>query len=669
MDGISHTRNKRWNRRQSDGASLESLDNYIDPVGEDGFGDVRRNRWLRRIHDALGPMLGRDNVRMTEELRDRIAAATLASSATFITLSLLIFDGQGTKQEVVLFCVQVMYLSIMPFFFSLHPMMAQEYLPLAWIGNVIAITTLKSTLGDTFLSAMELFLQMVPVAACSWGIAYFLCVLSTEVYSFLLPFVVVLGCLVIFLCPFITSKNLILIIFYIIMAAPLSLRHSGFDGDSFQEDELGIYFAPGLVGTCTVGLSVALFVHILMIPMPRSTMASRLSQGLAKQLAYETRHLLSSVSKYTQNLGIASNTANQSRTLIDFYVLKRQQTLKRLVDFLPALRAEKYLTKSDLVGKIEAYVMCSKKQQKHAELISLATTQQFLGEDFTYLNDSVRDVKTKFSTNLSFAVEQLVLNYVRSEHSMFFGGSSESSDAHEKATFRHLESSMDSYRNAMKQATIDAETLLINDDSASRSATGPLIRQRVAFLGVFSFVHELCDMITKIGNEDDELSPTRVSQLVATLKMPWLWGDLGKRRLALKTALGLGVGSLWVSIPYLRGHVSYPNSIWVGVTVASVSLESTGATYLKCIDRLWGTLMAGGFAVSLMSTQLDHMFLLYTEHDQYLPSCNYLIEDSSRKGVRPYKWHGHSGIFDPIHLHCNLPYQSRSTVCQQIRSN
>jgi hypothetical protein len=102
MDGISHTRNKRWNRRPSDGASLESLDYNIDPVGEDGFGDVRRNRCLRRIH-TMGTMLGRDNVRMTEELRDRIAAAALASSATFITLSLLIFDGQGTKQEVIVF--------------------------------------------------------------------------------------------------------------------------------------------------------------------------------------------------------------------------------------------------------------------------------------------------------------------------------------------------------------------------------------------------------------------------------------------------------------------------------------------------------------------------------------------------------------------------------------
>ncbi len=55
-------------------------------------------------------------------------------------------------------------------------------------------------------------------------------------------------------------------------------------------------------------------------------------------------------------------------------------------------------------------------------------------------------------------------------------------------------------------------------------------------------------------------------------------------------------------------HVSYPNSIWVGVTVASMSLESTGATYLKCTDRLWGTLMA--------QHEIDHMFLLYTAHDQ-----------------------------------------------------
>ena len=58
--------------------------------------------------------------------------------------------------------------------------------------------------------------------------------------------------------------------------------------------------------------------------------------------------------------------------------MKRQQTLKRLVDFLPALRAEKYFTKSDLVGKIEAYVICSKKQQKHAELISMNGTYKKL---------------------------------------------------------------------------------------------------------------------------------------------------------------------------------------------------------------------------------------------------------------------------------------------------
>ena len=65
----------------------------------------------------------------------------------------------------------------------------------------------------------------------------------------------------------------------------------------------------------------------------------------------------------------------------------------------------------------------------------------------------------------------------------------------------------------------------------------------------------------------------------------------------MKTALGLSLASLWVSIPSLRGDIAYPNSVWVGLTVASVSLESTGAAYTKCLDRLWATLIAAAYAL------------------------------------------------------------------------
>jgi len=122
-------------------------------------------------------------------------------------------------------------------------------------------------------------------------------------------------------------------------------------------------------------------------------------------------------------------------------------------------------------------------------------------------------------------------------------------------------------------------------------------------------VRELRDIIRARDNEEpiDRVSRVTACGLISTMKMPWLWGDVGKQRLAVKTAIGMGLASLWVSIPYLRGYVAYPSSVWVGITVASVSLESTGATWVKCLDRLWGTLAAGAFAMLIgkVSNQAD----------------------------------------------------------------
>ncbi len=476
---------------------------------------------------------------------------------------------------------------------------------MAWIGNVIAISTLKATLGGTLLVAHDIFLPLITVAMVGWGISSLILgsLLNLEIQSILLPLVVMMGSLCIILCPFVKMKNLMLVVFYLVVASPLSLRYGGKFDESNEAvvavKELSNYFAPGLVGTCTVGLIVAVTVHMIaMILLPRSTSAACLSYQLMKQLTYETKQLFSGVSEYTQNIGTCTSVARQSRTLIEFYVKKRQKTLTELEECLPAMRAERYWTKSNDITKIECFVAYSKKQQRHAELIRLATTQQFLGEEFTSQNDAVRGVKTKMSTNLGFAVEQIAQEYLKSEQSLLF----DTDDR--QGTFHNLEQCMETYKKAMRQAISDAETDLLNNDAASRSTTGPLIRQRVAFLGLFSFVAELHNATKDITSE----APTnKIHQWMAsTLKNHWLGKDKGKRRHAMKTALGMTFASLWVSIPYLREHISYPSSIWVGVTVASVTLESTGASYIKCIDRLWGTLVAGGFAVSSFSIYDDY---------------------------------------------------------------
>ncbi|KAL7554813.1 hypothetical protein ACHAWF_018634 [Thalassiosira exigua] len=448
---------------------------------------------------------------------------------------------------------------------------------------------------------------MLPIAMGSWGISVLLELLSTEVYSIVLPFVVMFGSFMIFLCPwpYLTMKNMMLVVFYLMVASPLSLRHSGYDV-AFEQEELGVWFVPGLVGTCIVGLMVALGVHVALIPSPISTAASRMAPRLVKQLSHESHQLLSSASEYTRHIGKATTLARQARTLIEFYVNSRGMTLEKLEKALPAMRTERrFLTKPNNLDAIENFVECAKKQQGHAELIRKATTQQFLGEELTSQNETVRAVKSRMSTNLGFAVEQLVIEYERSEAALFFENSDSDDASESKLVDLHL--CLERYRKAMRQAIIDAESLLIYDDAASRSTTGPLIRQRVAFLAVFSFIHELRATPGLDGKQDKKSVATKsvLKSVQETLLMPWLWKDLVKRRLAMKAAVGMGLASLWVSIPYLRGYVAYPNSIWVGVTVASVSLEQTGAAYQRSIDRLFGTLIAAGYAL-LIGKLFDH---------------------------------------------------------------
>ena len=204
--------------------------------------------------------------------------------------------------------------------------------------------------------------------------------------------------------------------------------------------------------------------------------------------------------------------------------------------------------------------------------------------------------------NLGFALEQLTLEYERSEKA-FFDSSTNADQRNKDIIFGSLKSCIEDYRKAMRQAITDAETLLLERDAESRSTAstaGPLIRQRVAFLGTYSLVDELLQMVTSeadVQPPEKESTKSKITQLVDTLRMPWLWKDVSKRRLAAKTALGLLLGSLWVAIPYLREAIAYPNSIWVGMTAAVVSLETTGATFAKAVDRLWGTLVAGGYAM------------------------------------------------------------------------
>ncbi|KAL7442430.1 hypothetical protein ACHAXM_008532 [Skeletonema potamos] len=543
---------RRWNRRSSDGA-VWGENNCIPP----------QSSWSVRSQSSF-----REPFQITSEFRERIAAAACASAVTFTTFSLLVFSGQ-------------------------------EVLPVAWIGNVFAITVIKPTLGGTLLSTKDVFVPMIPIALISWAVSTALSFTSTEVYRILLPFVATLASLVIFLCPwpFLTMKNLMLLIFWLVVASPLSLRNVG--TEHISSSKTGPFFVPSLVGTCCVGIAVSVLVHVAMVKFPRSTTASRQITLLMKQLSHETNQLLFSLTRYMQSIGKASDLARQARTLIDFHTRRRRRIIKRLDAYLPEMKIESELGipwAGIDIGTLEAFVACANKQQKHAELVQVATTQTLLGEEFTSQNNHVREVKVKISENLGYKLEKLAMIYNKSETAFF---SIEASNEDKEQSIHDLQRSMEEYLQAMRQAIHDAESLLLNNDDASRSTTGPMIRVRVTFLALYSFFYELHDVVSTTKDRSDEAPEiaTLMSRFVACLKMKWLWRDISKRRLATKTAFGISLASLWVSIPYLNGHIAYPNSVWVGVTVASISLEQTGAAYTKALDRLWGTLVAAAYSL------------------------------------------------------------------------
>ena len=112
-------RSKRWKRRESDGAAwsstlnlgeLSASDEQQQQREEEGSTQqVRRRSSLTSLLSREGstisqsiakfvedePLLSREPIHLTAELKDRIGEAVRASATTFITLSLLIYSGQG----------------------------------------------------------------------------------------------------------------------------------------------------------------------------------------------------------------------------------------------------------------------------------------------------------------------------------------------------------------------------------------------------------------------------------------------------------------------------------------------------------------------------------------------------------------------------------------------
>jgi len=482
------------------------------------------------------------------------------------------------------------------------------------------------------------------VAGIGFGLSVILGLLDVMYYSILLPIVITLGTLVIMLCPwpFLTKKNLMLVVFYILVATPLATKSSDVSMSEHLE-ERPKWFLASFIGTISVGLCVSVSVHFFLLLTPRSTTATRLSLRTMNQLSHSTYHLLASISLYANSLGKDLHGVMRARALIESYTAQRKQTLSTLSGHIDGIHAEFPITKflrfvsndSQLfchVNRVEEFLQCAKRQQHHADIIRLATSGPFLGEEYTHMNEMIMNLKTMVSEHLGVASEQIAMESQQAERSYFFTSTSRCNELVDD-----LKSSMGEYILAIKRTYHDSDKMTSADefeiDSSAKSLIGAKLRVRVVQIGVYNFVLELIDVMTKAPDEQVKTNKFKCKKIGFTLRsalmMPWLHKNPMKLRMALKTSFGMFLASMWVSIPYLREEIAYPNSMWPGITVAVISLEQTGSTVLKCYDRMWGTMIAGACAL-LVTTLLPSTILMGITAYAILAFVSILVKNPER---------------------------------------
>jgi hypothetical protein len=287
----------------------------------------------------------KSSFRCTREFTSRVCEATRAFFVSLVTISILVIPGEGIFST-------------------------------PWLGSVISISVLKSTLGDTMLAVKAVFVPLLPIAAIGYGISLMLNWLDTMVYSIVLPFVVMGGTLVVMLCPWplLTSKNLMLVIFYLMVASPLSLRNERDPLAQEELDEVPTWFLLSFIGTASIGLFVAFSVHFILSFTPRSTASTRLSREMMKQLSYQTYSLLYSVSLWANNLGTDTQSIMRARGLIEYYITSRKNTLQLLSNSIDAIRVETNLPScssinSKYLGMVEEFIEFAQKQQQYTDMI------------------------------------------------------------------------------------------------------------------------------------------------------------------------------------------------------------------------------------------------------------------------------------------------------------
>jgi uncharacterized membrane protein YccC len=447
-----------------------------------------------------------------------------------------------------------------------------------------------------------------------------------SVAEIILPFVVFCASFIIMTCPWLESRNLMIVAMYIVVAVPVREDPEWWKPASY-------------LATYLVGLAVALLVNLL--PLIGPSLATRSIHTSLVKLEQDTTLLFLRTQAYTNSAGQSSRLMEAAVASIEVLTDRIDSSIKELSKTLPAAKKELELVKRHEDAKrLCAWIANMQQLSPHFKMLQTMLNQRFLGEEeLVSKSPDSRDVRRIIAVEVSphyrHFMQVLTTTMVECIHH---------ADPHHPASVKDipdptvLVNALAAFRQDFSRALELATQMAQETDTAQPAVTSlfaHLARRMTSFHSIFSIAEGMatyCQDIIQQSNESlniadsktdaaksEHTRPDRLTILKQSVKSrlqclwnggvvilnylfdtlwtpKWLLHTPEARRIATKTAIGMSIASLWISIPYLYA-IADPNGIWPGITVASVTLSTRGSSFLKAFDRLVGTLFAAAFAL------------------------------------------------------------------------
>eukprot|EP00978_Attheya_sp_CCMP212_P016057 scaffold41796_cov51-Attheya_sp.AAC.2 len=503
-------------------------------------------------------------------------------------------------------------------FFSVLMLSGQEALPSVWLGNLFLLATLNNdSIGASIPFAARLIRDMVLTMGFSFVVNIILHSMGSTNRAFAILLPPVTGALTFFImsCPYLACKNYMVILMWIVIRLGLHDEDVVNVNSPIIMDQAKLVF--GMFGTCLAGMMTAII--FMTIPMPRPALASNNVNQLLAQSDRDMQILLYSTKVVWLNAGTSSNTVRRAHGILELAVERLKCCARNLNANANAVEVERNIARFFAMKKGNGYrkgsliqwsnFICD--QQIHVDTIHIAVTQRLLEGGHTAYNEHLREAKISLANNMKETLDSLV--DIAIESIQVCTAVAESNDNGKPTKFdpedslhERMEEILVKTRHAWGLALPKAESIMLNSDLANVPSLAFFVRRMHLFYGIYKF----CDGL-KMYMENADQVPERKSTwclFKSYITQPWP-SLVGKHyRLPFKASVGMIIASLWAVVPFLY-HRSSPFEIWPALTVASVNLATAGASYNKCIDRLWAILLASAFALLVQFFTGEHLFL------------------------------------------------------------